>query len=247
MRAGATNTNGERLSDQAFETLHNAITRCDLAPGEIVSEPQIEQKFGLGRVGIRLAMDRLIQLQLVRPIHRRGFEIAPIRIADVRNTFELRLLIEPPSVKIATKRGVNLDRLREINQRTLGTAKPGDKAAEAIIIDANREFHLRIVEACGNDKVVSLMRQVLSDIDRVYYYGLMQHPQFSAMQQQHCRMIDAIAAGDGDEAARIAREHIEAGYGIVMDSVMQNVSFGGASLAAPMGFGLGAKSRGLLD
>ncbi len=246
MRASATTVNGERLSDQAFETLHKAITRCDLAPGEIVSEPQIEQKFGLGRVGIRLAMDRLIQLQLVKPIHRRGFEVAPIRIADVRNTFELRLLIEPPSVKIAVGRGVDLEQLREINELTLGTAKPGDKAAETLIIDANRDFHLRIVEACGNDKIISLMRKILSDIDRVYYYGLMRHPQFAAMQQQHSQIIDAIAAGDADGAARVTREHIETGYGIVMDAVMQNVSFGGASLAAPIEIGLGAKARGLL-
>jgi DNA-binding GntR family transcriptional regulator len=223
---------GERLSDQAFETLHRAITRCELVPGEIVSEPQLEQAFGLGRVGIRLAIDRLIQLQLVKPIHRRGFEIAPIRMSDVRNTFELRLLIEPPLVKMAAG-SVDVAELRRINQRILMKPKSGDRSTEAIVIDANREFHLRVIQGCGNDKIIAIINQLLSDIDRFYYYGLMQHPKFAEMQDQHGEMIDALEAGNGARAERLARKHVETGYQIVMDAIMQSASLGGAAITPP--------------
>ena len=221
--AAAGAARGERLSDKAFVRLLRAITQCELPPGEIVSEPQLEQDYGFGRVPLRLAMDRLIQLRLMRPIHRRGYQVASITLADVRQTFELRLLVEPAAVRIATAT-VDVAALERLQASETGPLEPGNREAEALVIDRNRTFHLLLAGACGNPKIVSVIAQTLSDIDRVYYYGLLRDARFSDMREDHLRLIDALASRDGAKAERIVRKHIETGFAIVMDAIVDSAS-----------------------
>ena len=216
---------GERLSDKAFERLFRAITQCELPPGEIVSEPQLEQDYGFGRVPLRLAMDRLIQLNLMRPIHRRGYQVAPITLADVRQTFELRLMVEPPAVRIAAA-SVDVSALERLQASETGPLEAGNRETEAQVIDRNRTFHLLLANACGNPKIVSVIAQTLSDIDRVYYFGLLRDARFSDMREDHLRLIGALSARDGSKAERIIRKHIETGFAIVMDAIVNTASFG---------------------
>jgi len=211
---------GGRLSDKAFNVLEQAITRCELTPGQIVSEREIEEQYSLSKVSIRLAMDRLIQLKLVKPIHRRGFEIAPILLADIRENFELRRMVEPQCFGKASQQKVDLDALRKLDQLMLKHPVSTDRMIDRIVIDANREFHLTVIRACGNARITALMSKILTDIDRAYYYGLMRHPKFYRMQEHHGEMFKALEAHDAVEAERLAREHIDQGYAIAMDAIM---------------------------
>jgi DNA-binding GntR family transcriptional regulator len=232
----------ERQSDQAFEVFSRAIKQCELAPGEIVSEPQLEQAYGFGRVPIRLAMDRLIQLNLVNPIHRRGFEIAPITLSDVKNSFQLRLLVEPPAVKLAAGR-VDIPALRRAAKEAGLKVKAGDTTAEAFVIEANRRLHMLVMNACGNEKIASLVDQILSDIDRVYYFGLVRNADVNIMQDDHELLIDALEAGDGAKAEKLARRHIENGYTIVMDTIVNSVNLSRTTLQTLDGKQLKLRAR----
>ncbi|MFM0133022.1 GntR family transcriptional regulator [Paraburkholderia sediminicola] len=232
----------ERQSDQAFDVFSRAIKQCELVPGDIVSEPQLEQDYGFGRVPIRLAMDRLIQLKLVKPIHRKGFEIAPITLSDVKNSFQLRLMVEPPAVRLAVGR-VDIAALRRAADDAGREVKAGDKAAEALIIEANRRLHMLIMNACGNEKVATLVGQILSDIDRVYYFGLVRNADVKIMQDDHGLMIDALESGDGVKAERLARKHIENGYSIVMDTIINSSNLSRTTVQALDGLSAPAVKR----
>ncbi len=219
----------ERQSDQAFTCLYEAIIRCELAPGAMVSEPQLEEMFDFSRVALRVAIDRLAQLKLIQPFHRRGYRIAPITLRDVKNAFELRMLIEPPSARMAVGR-IDLNRLRLVNEKSMVSVRPGDRAAESDLIAANREFHILIAEASNNDKLAALIEQVLRDIDRVYYFGLVRDPRYITMQREHVELIKALEKGDAVQAEKIARIHIEDGYRIAMDAILNSSSLADTGL-----------------
>ena len=209
----------ERQSDQAFDKLYEAITRCELAPNSIVSEPQLEQDFKFSRVALRMAIDRLVQKQLMQPLHRRGYRIAPITLRDIKDTFGLRLLVEPPTAGAAAG-VVDISRLNRINEKCLVAVRPGDRDAEAALTCANREFHLVIAEASGNRRLCSLLEQLIRDVDRVYHFGLVHDVRFAEMQSDHVDLIAALARGDGAQAEAMSRAHIERGYHIAMDAIL---------------------------
>jgi DNA-binding GntR family transcriptional regulator len=211
----------KRQSDQAFAKLYAAITECDLTPGMMVSEPQLEQMFEFSRVALRVAIDRLAQLQLIRPVHRRGYQIAPLTLRDIKNAFDLRLLVEPPTARTAVGR-IDLDLLKKVNEKAVAPVSVGDRMGRAELINANREFHLMIAATAQNDRLLAVVEQVLRDIDRVYHFGLVRDPRYAHMQQEHFELIQSIERNDGDAAERIAREHIEEGRRIAMDAIINS-------------------------
>ena len=43
------------LADLAYDAIRQAILRCDLAPGQYVTEAQLSTQFGAGRAAVRAA------------------------------------------------------------------------------------------------------------------------------------------------------------------------------------------------
>jgi DNA-binding GntR family transcriptional regulator len=220
----------KRLSDQAFALIYKAITECELPPNSIVSEPQLERRFALGRVALRVAMDRLARMQLVRALHRKGYKVAPITLRDVKNMFEVRAMLEPTVARKAAGR-IDVALLNELNKSCMQPAEPGNHAMEAEIINANREFHMLIAQACENDRLIAIIERLLRDTERVYYFGLVRDPRFASMQHDHTKLIDALARGDGDAAEQITREHIESGYRIVLDAILNSSNLQDADIS----------------
>ncbi|MGH3446446.1 MAG: GntR family transcriptional regulator, partial [Nocardioidaceae bacterium] len=54
------------LSHSAYRMLKSLIIRCELLPGEQVSERVLTTQYGLGRAAVRTALSRLSQDGLVR-------------------------------------------------------------------------------------------------------------------------------------------------------------------------------------
>src|SRR4051812_40074129 len=77
-----------RQSDAAYEAIRRAIVRCELMPGLIVSEAEIEARFVLKRAATRAALERLATQGLVRPLHRRGYEVRPITLRDLSELYQ---------------------------------------------------------------------------------------------------------------------------------------------------------------
>src|SRR5699024_8883370 len=67
-----------RQSDIAFDAIRRAIVRCDLPPGTLVSESELEALFGFKRAAIRSALLQLASRGLVKAQHRKGYKIRPI-------------------------------------------------------------------------------------------------------------------------------------------------------------------------
>ncbi|MBY6090867.1 GntR family transcriptional regulator [Pseudooceanicola sp. 502str34] len=220
----------EKVSDRAFDLLHDAIVTCDLLPGEVLSEPQLQQRFGLARGSLRLALDRLIQLRLVAPIHRRGYEVAPITVADVHQVFGLRRLIEPPATGMAVGR-VDIAYLEDLRDTAPPLTGIGEKELTRRILDHNRCFHMHIVEAAGNPRISAIAKQVIDDIDRLYFVGLVKNPNFQAMRRDHASIVEALKAGDAARAEAVARAHVDKGLEMAMDSILETASLSRLSLA----------------
>jgi DNA-binding GntR family transcriptional regulator len=223
----------ERQSDQAFAKIYAAITECELAPGLMVSEPQLEQMFDFSRVALRVAVDRLAQLQLIRPVHRKGYQIAPLTLRDIKNAFDLRLLVEPSTARTAVGR-IDIERLKKVNEKSVAPVGVNDRIGRMELISANHEFHLMIAATAQNDRLYAVVAQVLRDIDRVYHFGLVRDPRYARMQEEHFELINALERGDGDAAERVAREHIEDGRRIAMDAIINSSNLADISIG-PIG------------
>ena len=108
------------LGEHAYETIRRDIIRCELDPGSEASEAALASRLGLGKAPIRVALARLCQEGLVRPLPRRGYIVTPITIKDVHEILEMRMALEPVAARMAVGR---LD-VAELRSLTAWAARP---------------------------------------------------------------------------------------------------------------------------
>ena len=70
------------------------------------------------------------------------------------------------------------------------------------------DFHIRIAELCGNAVLVELLRDLTA---RTILISMLYQSEFHALQshQGHCRIFEAMAAGDFARAAELSIEHLD--------------------------------------
>ena len=221
-----------RQSDEAYDAIRRAILRCELMPGATVSEAELADRFGFKRAAARAAVDRLSVTGLLRPVRRRGYVVKPITLRDVNDLFQLRAVIETAAVRLAAGR-VDEASLRRLDRICTAGYKPGDRASEAKFLQANSEIHLIIVAATGNDRLVATFAQILSEMERLFHFGLALRNRTEEMRQEHKALIEALARGDADEAERMTREELASSKTMVLDALTSCEALLDVSISTP--------------
>jgi DNA-binding GntR family transcriptional regulator len=212
---------GIQLKRLAYDWIKRDIVRCFLEPGREISEAQLAARYKLGKAPIRMALARLEHEGLTRAIPRRGYLIAPISIKDVADTFEVRMLLEPATARLAAGR-VDADHLRRLDALCRAGYRPGNRASESRFLRANREFHVTIARGSGNERLGQALSSLLDEMERLFHLGLSLRNRTEEMRHEHKALVDALAAGDGSAAERIAAEQIEAARKMVMDAIFSS-------------------------
>lgn len=200
--------------------LRHAIVRLELAPGEPVSEAQLVERFGFSKAATRAALARLRVEGLVVAEPRRGHLVAPVTLRDVREIYDLRLLLEPPAARAAAGQMAKAEiaRLRRRSQRTLDLDDPASVDA---FMEANRAVHVSVAAAASNARAEALITRLLDDGERARLLALRAGAAGRGVRAraEHRALLNALQAGDGDAAARLMAAAIEAFRDDLLDAL----------------------------
>jgi DNA-binding GntR family transcriptional regulator len=194
-------TTSARLSDRAYAALKREIVSLELAPGAVLSEPDLMERLGIGRTPLREALQRLAEEDLVVVLPHRGTFVSPVGAADVQAVFELRVELDALAARLAAERATpaQIDGLRSLMDGFAGEAAEFD-----------REFHEAVAAAAHNAYLERTAR-------RLYVLGmrmlnLLRIPRESAeeMRAEFSPIVEAIAARDANGADSAARRHVAA-------------------------------------
>ncbi len=217
------------LGDEAFDRIKHDIVWCRLKPGEEISETQLTRMYGLGKAPIRRALSQLIQEGYVISVPRHGHIIAPVTLQSVKDLFDLRLLLEPAAMQRACGR-IDPTRLREINARCAQGYLPGDEASEAEFMTANRNFHLEIARASGNQRLADILSQVMDEMARLLHLGFVLRERPEVMVHEHADLLQALESGPPEMAHAISIAHINSVRALVLDGIMTHTNLSHTSI-----------------
>lgn len=97
--SGPASSNGESHGAFASRRLRQAFVSCELVPGHYVHEADLEQRFGLGRAAVRVALTELAVAGFVIRHARQGWLVAPVDGALASAIVEARLRLEPALIE----------------------------------------------------------------------------------------------------------------------------------------------------
>ena len=191
--------------------LQQQITSGKLKEGDkLPSEPVLMQQFGVGRSSIREAIRILanngmvsvrqgagtfVEMQTGTPMpwHQR------LQSANAEDLNEVRQLLE---LKIAEKAALNRTKkditlLTQLLKKRWVAAKAN--LAEACI-DADILFHIAIADACKNDILADLYRNVAAQIKKSFKQAYINTEMFTIKHQLHEQLLQSIIDKDPKKA-----------------------------------------------
>ena len=202
------------------ESLLALISDRQLHPGDTLpTERELMQHYSVGRSSVREALRMLESKGLIQGSGSGAFAVADFRNplndslslllaveeSSLRELFEVRRILEGEAVVLATGRGdgSHVERMRaatELMREGLGS--------QDAYIDADLVFHLTIAEATQNRLILHLMHAIRDQLHRALtsIYKIPGSPEKSV--DDHGRIVEAIEAGEPDEARRRMHEHL---------------------------------------
>lgn len=205
-------------TDEAYELLKRAILVCELAPGQELRELGLVETTGLSRGAVRGALGRLVTDGLVDLRPRKGYRVTSLDLADVREVFEMRRLLEPCAVELAAQRAQR-EAVEALHDLAHATYDPADRSSyEQYVVD-NREFHVRIAEAAGNRRLAQALRSLLEDMQRLFFLSVGARGGVGERHEHH-DLYDAILIGDAGRARALCEAQIEQARTRVVDALL---------------------------
>jgi DNA-binding GntR family transcriptional regulator len=199
---------GELMADKAYAELRDRIISLGIAPGAPINEDALGGELEMGRTPVREAIKRLALENLVTVFPRRGTFASEINITDLAHIADVRVPLEGHAAaraaeRITARRREQLEALRE----ELDAENVSEDPATLITLDAR--VH-RFVYACaGNPYLEETLGRYFNLSLRIWYLVLDRLPHLSARVVEHHRLLDAIEAGDAEEARRVAEQHVQ--------------------------------------
>lgn len=210
------------LLEEAYIQMKRDIITHRLRPGQKVSEARLVRHTGLGRAPVRAAMTRLIQEGLIQALSAKTTIISPLTMAEIREMFHLRNMIEPDAARLAIGR-VDVAELRRLNGFCDMEYRAGVVDEEYAFLKANRDFHMCIAEASGHPTQARWIARLQDTAMRVLWIRI-RFGSPAKWARGHDEIIDAIERRDAAAVERHARKHLVANERVILSMLLETAS-----------------------
>ncbi len=211
--------NARTLASQAHDLLRRDILSGTLAPGQRLRTKDLQARYGLGLSPLRESLQRLSAEGIVVNDAQRGFAVAPVSVAELRDLTVARTALESTMLPMAMQLG-SADWEGDIVaafHRLSRTPLPHDPAAMA---DASlwelrhRSFHHALVAGCGSPWLLRLHGQLVDQSERYRKIRILHHLESQAqvrdVNAEHQAVMEAVLRRDASQAVALMTQHLVA-------------------------------------
>lgn len=194
-------------SDMIAQTLLDWIDAGRLNPGDEIDESALVEQFGVSRTPVREAMARLATEGLLSN-ERRSFTVPHLSRQDIEDIYELRLLMEPAALRriapLTTER-----RNRRAIEEALADAAAAHRAKDVeAFCEANVRWRAAWLELVPNARLVRMIELYADHMQHIRTITLDSERVRNIVLTGLRRMTQALARGDGEQAAAATTEHL---------------------------------------
>jgi DNA-binding GntR family transcriptional regulator len=168
-------------------------------PGSRLILSRLAAEHGVSFIPIREGLQRLESERLVETEPNRGARVAEISIADMRDIYETRVVLEQHAVRTA------IPKLTDEDLKTAGGALDrmeerfaADRQAEAY--QAHQAFHFALYAPAGSAWTMHVIRLLWASAERYVRLAAAVRPKPEVFVAEHREIFDAVVSGDVEAA-----------------------------------------------
>jgi DNA-binding GntR family transcriptional regulator len=204
---------GATAGELTYRRLHADIIFCRIAPRQRLRLEWLRDEYQTSISTLREVMNRLASEGLIVFESQRGFEVAPVSTADLRDIADMRILLECTALRQSFAAG-DLDweaqvvaahhKLARLESRML----TGDRSDAVAWKQYDRAFHVALIAACGSRELLLTHERIFDRFLRYQILLVMFRGQVAA--DEHRALLTAALSRDAEAAVEILTRHIAA-------------------------------------
>ncbi len=191
-----------------YEELRKQILTLQLKPGAQLDEVSLAAQFGVSRSPVRDALARLITEGLVTILPNRTTLVTPFEIEEFPKYIAALDLTQRAVTRLAAINRTDQDlmRIRATNAAYIQALASGNFQEMS---ERNKAFHLEIARAGRNPYLTSYYEKLLGEGQRLLHlhFDFIVSSQMTRPDEDHDKIIEAIANRRADEAEAASHEH----------------------------------------
>lgn len=200
------------IRDQIYEAIQQSIVNNSYKPGEELQIDRLAEEFGVSTTPIREALIRLESSGLVQLIPNKGARVTAFQEEDIRDTWEVRKLLEPYAAGLTAERDVTPE-IQELN-KAFDLLERGSQDGD-LYIQSDIHLHELLYSHLSNELLKETLHNILQRSMRMRYYAedvsKMHDQVVREVITEHKQILQALTAGDREKTVEAVRRHIENG------------------------------------
>ncbi len=207
-----------RASETVRKKLEREINAGTLRPGDTIDEKSLAARFDISRTPAREAIMQLAASGLVEIRPRHGAVVVSLGAEEAIAMMETLALLEAEAAALAAHRMPQNEKDRMIAIYEDSRTSAADLDSESYI-KLNKLFHNTIYEGARNEYLQTLIVQTRKRMAFYHASSLYQKARLERSWAEHGKVVEAITAGDVEEAREAMRDHILSGGRVYADLV----------------------------
>ena len=211
------------LISSAYERLRADLLSGHWSPGRKLGIETLREHYQTGATPVREALNRLAAEGWVQHLEQRGFAVAPVSDAALRELAETRCWIETLALTKSMERHtpeweesvvLALHRLSR-TPRSLSPEKYQENTGWETL---HRAFHMALTGNCGSRWLIEFCGQLY---DQAYRYRQLAATKVYKRRNEldeHRTVVNAVVAGDAEAACAALTAHYKKTAGIILKS-----------------------------
>ena len=188
------------------ERVIESILSRQIRPGERLGEQELADLFGVSRTLVREALIKLQARGFVQVKPRIGWYVAEPSFEEARETYAARRVIEPGMLRDAGRPLQSV--IKKLRQHVADERRAIDTRDAGTRSELLADFHVCLAQCLGNRLLTAMMVDLSARTTLVSaLYQSTTDAQGS--NDDHARIVDALADRDNARAERLMIEHID--------------------------------------
>lgn len=209
-------TDRQNQAVAAYGRLKQDIVAGHFHPGEKLLMSHLKERYGIGTGPMREALSQLVSEHFVTAISQRGFRVAKMSLAELKDIYDARAHLEAMIVGLAVERGDEHWEAQVIGSaHTLASVAEIRSPEEMLSLWDKRHqaFHTAIAAGCGSEKLMEMRASLMGQAERYRQLWLRQTV-FSAealaqKRKEHAALVEVLLKRDAARASQMMLEHLQ--------------------------------------
>ncbi|MCL4767342.1 MAG: FCD domain-containing protein [Hyphomicrobiaceae bacterium] len=200
------------------DAIEQMILTGEFAPGERLNELDLANRLNVSRGPVREVLRVLEQAGLVRIVPNKGAIVRKVSIEEMLDVYDVRAGFARTAGRLVATRATReqiriLEALYERMNREIA------KRDVQTYYRLNLEFHERLLEFTGNQRLIELDALVRNQLQLSLRKAAFSLSQLRTSNSEHRKILDAIIDGNADKAGQAFERHVLNGKARMLETL----------------------------